>query len=617
VQIDHFAQSRYLSLLLLLFSIILITTSFSLLFSLQAFAQPTTTTTTPPNISLEELVTYNRPSNFIKEFEIPIIEEHGLKGITTDTEGNAWFYHSTNKTSTIIKLELENKNNNKTFTSYNVEGNTVVDNPIINLAGGQLVFDNGRNLVWFTDARTNSIGKLDVKNEKMQLINIPTPQSGPMGIVLSPDSNSIWFAEITGDKIARLDIETNRILEYPTGENTGPTLLTFNSKGILWVTLSYSFSILRVETWALVPNISSMGMSTITLSKPDTFSPFGIAVVSDDSDDDGSDGNKTGLQKMFVSDHGSSRVISSNDVNLNLLQTYTSYWTSPSQVYPATLPSQIVADKSGKNIYFPQHGGNRISKISIESGIMTEYDIPTGPLSTVVFIAVSDDGKKVWFTEYASNRVAYLDTTIPIPFNLQINNIDEDTPTIVLKRNEPKSLDLLLNADYKNYSFSSPNFVSLSEVELAIIGMSDSGLIGISYDAQPPRVNLENNSAVTAQINLNAEEEDEDKARPGNYTTMVKASAPEKNGSSLLFVSLLYPVAVTLDIPSAALDNTSQQQTSFEDKSSSSQRNSVFLNDTIVRDLARIISLSTAIALIGYIVYRRIKRSKRLPEHQQ
>jgi hypothetical protein len=148
--------------------------------------------------------------------------------------------------------------------------------------------------------------------------------------------------------------------------------------------------------------------------------------------------------------------------------------------------------------------------------------------------------------------------------------------------------------------------------------MSDSGLRWITYDAQPQRVNLENNSAVTAKINLNAEEEEDDdnRARPGNYTIMIKASAPEKN-ISLSFVSLLYPVAVTLDIPAAAAaaNDTSQQQTSIEDKSS--QQKSAFPNDTIVRDLARIISLSSAIALIGYIVYRRIKRSKRSPEQQQ
>lgn len=64
-------------------------------------------------------------------------------------------------------------------------------------------------------------------------------------------------------------------------------------------------------------------------------------------------------------------------------------------MYPVTLPSQIVADKSEENIYFVQHGGNRISKIDTKSGIMTEYDIPTGPLSTALFLTVSNGGDKV------------------------------------------------------------------------------------------------------------------------------------------------------------------------------------------------------------------------------
>jgi hypothetical protein len=96
---------------------------------------------------------------------------------------------------------------------------------------------------------------------------------------------------------------------------------------------------------------------------------------------------------------------------------------------------------------------------------------------------------------------------------------------------------------------------------------------------------------------------------------MIKASAPEKNSSSLLFVSLLYPVAITLDIPSSVADDTSQQQTSVEEKNSLQE--SVFRNDTIFRDLARLIALPTAIALIGYIIYRRIKSSKRSQEQKQ
>src|SRR5207247_4587634 len=117
----------------------------------------------------------------------------------------------------------------------------------------------------------------------------PTPNSGPMGIILSPDSKTIWFTEITGNKIAALDIESSnnnssRIFEYPVtgpvGQDSGPTFLTFDNKGILWVTMSYSHSILRVEPWALVPGSKFIGMLYFFFPKTDTFSPFCFFVIS-------------------------------------------------------------------------------------------------------------------------------------------------------------------------------------------------------------------------------------------------------------------------------------------------------------------------------------------------
>ncbi|HJT46965.1 MAG TPA: hypothetical protein VJ729_02195, partial [Nitrososphaeraceae archaeon] len=528
------AFSRYPALFIILSSLII---SSLLIFSFDFssfpfFLQQPAKAQSP--ITLKDLVTYNRQSSFIKEFPVPLTER-GLKGITTDSQGNAWFYHSTDKSSTIIKLDIATSKS----TQYNVKGNTTVDNFIINLAGGQILYDNSRNVIWFTDARTNSIGKLDVNNSsssnsnnntanssKVELFSIPTPKAGPMGIVLSPDGKTIWFAEITGDKIASLDTISNKITEYPTGENTGPTFLTFDNKGVLWVTMSYSHNILRVEPWAVVPSRTSFGMSYITLPAHDTFSPFGIAIV-DESNGTSAEVN----QRIFFSDHGSSRVVSSlgGDINSNPFQSssYVSYWTSPSQVYPTTLPGQIVKDKSQKKIYFPEHGGNRIAIINVESGEMTEYDIPTGPLSTTLFVALSDDEKKVWFTEWASNKVAYLDTSIPIPLNMKIagdNNSSANNSPIILKPNESKSVEALLNTDDKNAS-TSPASLSLSEVEIAVIGMSDSGLRGVTYIANPQRIDMQQYPINKSQITLNVQE---DQARSGQYTAMIKASASEK-----------------------------------------------------------------------------------------
>jgi virginiamycin B lyase len=186
--------------------------------------------------------------------------------------------HSTNKTSTIFKLDPESGK----FTQYSINGETLAEDPVINLAAAQLVFDKGRNAIWFTDARVNSIGMLDIASGQIKLWQVPTKNAGPMGIVLSPDGNGLWFAEITGNKIASFDIQAEKIAEYSTGEDTGPALLTFDEKGQLWITLSFSDSIMLTQIGkqksTLESNSPTIGMVNMSLPKPDTFSPLGIAI---------------------------------------------------------------------------------------------------------------------------------------------------------------------------------------------------------------------------------------------------------------------------------------------------------------------------------------------------
>jgi virginiamycin B lyase len=520
----------------------------------------------------EELVTYEKHSSFIKEFPIPL-NERGLRGITTDSDGNAWFLYSTNKTSTIFKLEPESGK----FTQYPIMGETLADNPVINLAAAQLAFDKERGAIWFTDARVNSIGKLDIASGQIKLWQVPTKNAGPMGIVLSPDGKSLWFAEITGNKIASFDIQSEKIVEYSTGEDTGPALLTFDEKGQLWVSLSFSDSIMLTQIGKnnLASNSSSIGMVNTSLPKPDRFSPLGIAISGG---------------KVYLSDHGSSRVIVA-DENSGL-QSYDVYWTSPSSsptLLPATLPGQIVVDKSG-NVYFPQHGGNRITEIRPQDGLMTEYDIPTGPLSTVLFLTASDDGRRIWFTEWASNKVAYLDTSMQVPFEQQVQQ-----KSITLTKSNTASLNVLIkSAAAANASANSNNSssLSLSQVEVGLTGMTESGPTGITYQANPPRVNLQQNASVESNIQVKAQ----DSAKRGTYTAMVRVQAPEQQDG--LIISRLYPIKLILDVPQPAT------QTGGESGSNSGQVSTLFE----VRDLIRALAIAAAIGLAGYIVYRRVKR---------
>ena len=526
-------------------------------------------------------VTYEKHSNFIKEFKIPI-NERGLKGIATDSEDNVWFYHATSNGSMIMKMS---KGHN--FTKYSIPGNTAVDTAIINLAGGQLLFDNTSNVIWFTDARTNSLGKLNIKSNEIELFSIPTNDSGIMGLALSPDKKVVWFTEIIGNKIGSLDIESKKITEYPTGDNSGPTLLTFDSKGILWITLSYANSILRVEPWLLVPGIKSSGMYPISLAKPDFFSPFGIVTVL-----------VKGIEKMFVSDHGSSRVIVSN-LSSDLMN-YTSYWTSPSQALPMSLPSQVVSDKAG-NIFFAEHGGNKIVKISSDNGIMTEFEIPTGPLATSLFLTVDEDEKRIWFTEWASNKIGYLDNTFQVPLNMLVTknesaSTNTDTTPITLKAGESFPVNVALTLD-KN--ISSP--VLANDTELSVVGMTDSGLQGIGYTSQPQRVNLMDVPERDVGIDLKVETE---KAIAGNYTIMIRASFLENDG---LVLSLLYPQLVKLDVPAKPSEmNKIQNFQQFSSKNVESSNSSAMF-----RDFLRIGAIAVVIILVGYLIYHNIvRRSK-------
>jgi streptogramin lyase len=532
---------------------------FSMIFLLLLFFLPNQWIWAQPSTP-EQFVTYEKQSGFIKEFAVPF-QELGLKGITTDLQENVWFYHSTNATSTLVFFDSTNGE----FRKFPVEGQTVTGEPIINLASSQLTFDSERNAVWFTDSRINSIGRLNIDTAEISLWPVPTEQAGPMGITLSPEGNSVWFAEITGDKIARLDVNSGKIEEYPTGEESGPALLAFDDSGQLWVSLSFADSVLLAQPWAVAPN-SSLGMSRFSLPEPYRFSPLGIAF---------SEG------KVFLPDHGSSRIIVA-DANSNLQQ-YDEYWTSPSSAFPTTLPSQIVPDKDG-NVYFAQHGGNRIAVIS-QDGTMTEYEVPTGPLSTVVYLSVSGDGK-VWFAEWASNKIAYLDTTtMQVSFTLNI-----EKTAVTLDGSSPQGIGVSLNSS--SDATSSP--VSISEVEIGLTGMTESGLRGVTYEAQPPRVDLLDVRSTQSEIQIRSQEN----ARPGNYTIMVRAFAPEKDG---LTISRLYPVELVLDVP---------EPVSSQDGENMLQNQVQQASDTAVQEALMIGAPVGAAGLIAFAIYRWKKARK-------
>ena len=196
---------------------------------------------------------------------------------------------------------------------------------------------------------------------------------------------------------------------------------------------------------------------------------------------------------------------------------------------------------------------------------------------------------------------------------MQVIEKDLGTTPIILKVNEPKTFKVIItNADKKNNfssssSSSSSALALLNEIELSIVGMTDSGLTGVTYDANPQRINMSNNTASTVKSEITLKAEEDGKTQPGQYTVMVKASAAEKDG---LFVSLLYPLPIKLDVPIPKPIQKQSPRNSFENSKQNPLSDLFDIHDMSVRGILRLVALPTALGLIIYIIYIRIKRSK-------
>ena len=84
---------------------------------------------------------------------------------------------------------------------------------------------------------------------------------------------------------------------------------------------------------------------------------------------------------------------------------------------------------------------------------------------------------------------------------------------------------------------------------------------------------------------------------------MVKASVPEKDQ---LFVSLLSPVIVKLDLPAAATGQSENDKQSPEQEEDQGWLGG-FVVDLSFRNIVRVTAASVAVGLIGYIIYVKIK----------
>jgi virginiamycin B lyase len=68
--------------------------------------------------------------------------------------------------------------------------------------------------MYFSEARGNKIGRLNLRTNVINEWTIPTPTADAVGLEISADGRYVWFLEQGGNKVAVLDIVNNTITEW-------------------------------------------------------------------------------------------------------------------------------------------------------------------------------------------------------------------------------------------------------------------------------------------------------------------------------------------------------------------------------------------------------------------
>jgi len=349
---------------------------------------------------------------YVDEYVVPTLNSAPL-AISVDKRGLVWFTESNASKIGVYDPKAES------FREYVVPG-------VGDMWG---IAADASDSIWFTQyagkgsvnpggsivpGGQGRIGRFDPSTMNFTFVDVPTDGSFPMRLV-SDSQGKLWFTEFLGNKVGVYDPATASLSEYqvPT-EQAGVADLAFDSHGRLWFTEAYARKVGSFDPVSKTFREYPTGPGVLL-----AVSPVGISV------------DESGY--VWVADHGGNWVIRFDPRSEQVVRYPTAF--PPASVYGISIPNGLLIDKAGR-IWFTEHGGNSIGYVSPDGSMMVEFPIPTGPISTALWIALAPDGN-VWFTEWSTNRIGVVHASLP-PASLRVSE-----PSISLRAGQSTSLSLL------------------------------------------------------------------------------------------------------------------------------------------------------------------------------
>jgi len=404
-----------------------------------------------------------RSNEYVKEYKIPTACTQPL-AITVDPYGMVWFAQtSTGKVAKFDPLtetftEYDNsvwENVEKAFVLSAIENN-MEPTKLRSMMWGIDYFPDGS--IWFTDERTDAIWKFSIDTESYDRISYSqtdeNKSSLPQKLVI--EGSKIIVNDFTGGRLSFLDYAQDkqglRHYAIPSVMDGAVTSdFAIDSDKNVWYTnwIPSGAGILVKFDYPGYEFQSTQGEVTQGLFLQDFVewynfpagltTPNGVAVGPD--------------QKIWLADTSSNYFFSFDPRTeeftkyVTSIPTIDSYGNASDFIKnPVSRPYWI--ERSDDNLIMNEHNANRIGVFNPFSETLVEYTVPSrnpnwadcegidycGVAQVFDFAAY---GEKIWFTEWVENNIGVVDTSIPLPFS-----IDIDKKQITLEKGQTTQLTL-------------------------------------------------------------------------------------------------------------------------------------------------------------------------------
>jgi len=231
----------------------------------------------------------------------------------------------------------------------------------------------GDGSVWYSGQRANVIGRLDPATGAFKEWPLPTPDSGPHGLVPDKDGN-IWYTGNAAGLIGKLDPKSGKVTEYkmPDPRARDPHTGVFDADGIFYFTVQGGGFIGRLDP----------STGAITLKQPPTVTgrPYGIV--------------RAASGKLYFDEFAANK-IGELDPKTMAIKEYT---------LPAAgaRPRRIAMGKDD-TVYYTDYARGFLGHLDPRTGHVEEFASPGGPSSQPYAMATIADGT-IWYCETGSDR---------------------------------------------------------------------------------------------------------------------------------------------------------------------------------------------------------------------